>query len=108
MYQPKSEEEKTQDILFHEMRSDAQDHIDQFFKKASACLLITCIAAVLLFAAMCSFMMAAYDNEKALFACSFGCSICGACYAHLVYCRRNCMPVFIRICSVECDSEQMD
>ncbi|MCI8471742.1 MAG: hypothetical protein HFE65_01395 [Clostridiales bacterium] len=64
MYQPKSEEEKTQDILFHEMRSDAQDHIDSFSKKHRRVLLITCIAAVLLFAAMCSFMMAAYDNER--------------------------------------------
>ena len=64
MYQPKSEEEKTQDILFHEMRSDAQDHIDSFSKKHRRVLLITCIAAVLLFAVMCSFMMAAYDNER--------------------------------------------
>lgn len=64
MYQPKSEEEKTQDILFHEMRSDAQSYIDSFSKKYRRVLLITCIAAVLLFAILCSFMMAAYDNQK--------------------------------------------
>lgn len=67
MYQPRSEEEKTQDILFHEMRSSAQDHIDNFSKKYRRVLLITCIAAVLLFLVMCSFMLAAYDNEKLLF-----------------------------------------
>lgn len=64
MYQPRSEEEKTQDILFHEMRSSAQDHIDAFSKKYRRVLLITCIAAVVLFLALCSFMMAAYDNEN--------------------------------------------
>lgn len=64
MYQPRSEEEKTQDILFYEMRSDAQEHIDVFSKKHRRVLLITCIVAVLLFAAMCSFMMAAYDSER--------------------------------------------
>lgn len=66
MYQPRSEEEKTQDILFHEMRSSAQDHIDTFSKKYKKVLLITCIGAVVLFLVLCSFMMAAYDNEKLL------------------------------------------
>ena len=64
MYQPRSEEEKTQDILFHEMRSDAQEHIDIFSKKHRRVLLITCVAAVVLFAGMFSFMMAAYDSER--------------------------------------------
>lgn len=64
MYQPRSEEEKTQDILFHEMRSSAQDHIDVFSRKHRRVLLITCIAAVLLFALLCSFMLAAYDSQK--------------------------------------------
>ncbi len=46
------------------MRSSAQDHIDAFSKKYRKVLLITCIGAVVLFLALCSFMMAAYDNEK--------------------------------------------
>jgi hypothetical protein len=66
LYQPRSEEEKTQDILFHEMRSSAQDHVDIFSKKYKKVLLITCIGAVVLFLALCSFMMAAYDSEKLL------------------------------------------
>lgn len=79
MYQPRSEEEKTQDILFHEMRSSAQDHVDIFSKKYKKTLLITCIGAVILFLALCSFMMAAYDNEKLI---SLVCFI--ALYAALV------------------------
>lgn len=66
LYQPRSEEEKTQDILFHEMRSSAQDQIDAFSKKYKKVLLITCIGAVVLFLILCSFMMAAYDNEQLL------------------------------------------
>ncbi len=64
MEQPRSEEEKTQDILFHELRSSAQDHVDAFSKKYRKVLLITCIGAVILFLALCSFIMAAYDNEN--------------------------------------------
>jgi len=64
LYQPRSEEEKTQDILFHEMRSSAQEYVDAFSKKYRRVLLITCIFAVVLFLTLCSFMMAAYDHER--------------------------------------------
>ena len=64
MFRPRSEEEKTQDILFHEKRSGAQDHVDAFSKIYRRALLITCIAAVVLFCALCPLMLAAYDSQR--------------------------------------------
>ena len=64
MFQPRSEEEKTRDILFHEKRTAAADRIGEFQKNRRKALLIACICGVVLFAAACPLFLAAYDSER--------------------------------------------
>ena len=64
MFQPRSEEEKTRDILFHEKRTAAAERIGDFRKRSRKALLIACIFGVVLFAAACPLFLAAYDSER--------------------------------------------
>ena len=64
MFQPRSEEEKTRDILFHEKRTEAGERIGAFRRKRRKALLVACICGVVLFAASCPLFLAAYDSER--------------------------------------------
>ena len=64
MFQPRSEEEKTRDILFHEKRTAASERIGDFRARSRKALLVACICGVVLFAAACPLLLAAYDSER--------------------------------------------
>ena len=67
----RSEAEKTQDMILHEKRYRAKEIIDVLKAWKRKALIACAICAVAVFAALISFVMAAYDAQNLLLAAAF-------------------------------------
>lgn len=60
----RSEEEKTEDILYYEKKARAREYIEAFEKKLVRARIITAVCTAVLFAAAVGSLLSAYDSEN--------------------------------------------
>lgn len=79
----RSEEEKTEDILYYEKKARAREYVEAFEKKLSHTRVITAVCTAAAFAAAIGSLLGAYDRENT--ALVVGIALALAVFAVLIY-----------------------